>query len=330
MTNWIYIIAIIIVIVLAVLYFLPSLTSKLTSTNDGPFLLAGAPAVFQSSETNHFIDSGDSTVQGYFYILPLDRTPTAMKCNEPGYPSCEDGRFQTCICETASCKNCTFNGYSNLLSIGDIVNLQMLGTPDAGRPGKAMAQLTVKTESPVDSSGNSLVDSTGSSVVGGTPKPVIYVEVINLPPIPIQKWILITIARSGRRYDVYYNNELVSSSKTMYMISGAAEKTKTTVVGSARLSGYASSMNKYNYKVSSSDVSSYYKKSSDTRGAPLIAQELPSIAGSSPQGSSAGPTLPGFVIDKFPIPSLCGSGSCLDPPTTRPANPMYEWTTPYA
>ncbi len=327
MANWIYIIAIIIVIVLAVLYFLPSLTSKLTSTNDGPFLLAGAPAVFQSNETNDFIDSGDSTVQGYFYILPLDRTPTAMKCNEPGYPSCEDGRFQTCVCETSSCKNCTFNGYSSLLSIGDVVNLQMLGTPDAGRPGKAMAQLTVKTESPVDSSGNPLANYSEDSSAS---KPVIYVEVINLPPIPVQKWILITIARSGRRFDVYYNNELVSSTKTMYLISGTAENTKTTVVGSARLSGYASNMNKYNYKVSSSDVSSYYKKSTDTRGAPLISQELPSVAGSSPQGSNAGPTLPGFVIDKFPIPSLCGSGSCLDPPATRPANPMFEWTTPYA
>lgn len=325
--NWIYIIAIVIVIILAVLFFLPSLTGKLSSSNDGPFILSESPAVFQTSETNSLIEAGSSTLQGYFYMVPLDRTPTAMKCNEPGYPSCEDGRFDICVCETAACSNCMFHGYTNLISIGNVINFQVLGTPDAGRPGKAMAQLTVKTESPIDSSGNAPIDATGSSLLGGTAKPTLYVEVINLPPIPLQKWVLVTIARSGRRFDIYYNSELVSSTKTLYMVSTSAQRQRTVTVGNSRLNGYAGFMNKYNYKASSMDIGSYYKRSTDTRGAPLFSVDLPTIAGGSPEGSGAGPTL---AITNIPIPSLCPSGSCLDPPARRPANPMVEWTTPYA
>lgn len=328
--NWIYIIAIVIVIILAVLFFLPSLTGNQPSSNEGPFVLGDSPIVFQRTQTDSLIEAGDSTFQGYFYMVPLDRTPTAMKCNEPGYPSCEDGRFDTCVCETSSCKNCIFSGYSNLFSIGDIINFQVLGTPDAGRPGKAMAQLTIKTESPVDVSGNSVVDASGSPLFGGTAKPTYYVEVINLPPIPLQKWVLITIARSGRRFDIYYDSQLVSSNKNLYMVSTSAERQKGITVGSSRINGYAGFLNTYPYKVSSSDVNSFYKHSSDTRGAPLFSATLPTIAGGSPKGSGAGPTLPGTAITNMPVPSLCGSGSCLDPPTTRPANPLYEWTTSYA
>ncbi len=317
--NWLYIIAIIIVVTVAVLYFLPSLTGYPSSFKEGPFLLAESPSIFAATETNALIDGGNTTFQGYFYILPLDRTPTAMKCGEPGYPSCEDGRFQTCVCETSSCKNCTFHGYENLISIGNIIDFQILGTPDAGRPGKAMAQLSIRTQSPVDASGGEVLET-----------PVFYTEVIDLPPIPIQKWVMITIARTGRRIDVFYNNELVSSSKTLYMLATNAERTKTTTVGSPRISGYSGLMNKYDSNLSSYSVSSYYKSSSDTLGAPVMSQNLPTISGNQPRGSNAGPTLPGFAVTNFPIPSLCSGGSCLEPPSGRPANPLYDWETPYA
>jgi hypothetical protein len=150
--------------------------------------------------------------------------------------------------------------------------------------------------------------------------------VINLPAVPLQKWVMITISRSGRRYDVFYNNELVSSSKTLNMIATTADRGKQTLVGSSRLSGYAALLNKYDTNVSSASVGGVYKSSSDTRGAPILASALPSIAGNAPQGSNTGYTLAGYGK----IPSLCPSGSCLEPPATRPANPMYEWDTPYA
>ena len=317
--NWIYIIAIIIVITLAVLYFLPSLTRKPSSFKEGPYLLANSPAVFAATETNALIEGGNTTFQGYFYILPLDRTPTAMKCGEPGYPTCEDGRFQTCVCDSSSCQNCIFHGYENLISIGNIINFQILGTPDAGRPGKAMAQLTIRTQSPIDASGGEVLE-----------KPVFYTEVIDLPAISVQKWVMITISKTGRRFDVFYNNELVSSSKTLYMTATNAERTKQTNVGSSRISGYAGLLNKYDTNLSSLDVGKYYKDSTDTRGAPVMSDALPVVAGNKPMGSNAGPTLPGFAVTNFPIPSLCSGGSCLDPPTTRPANPLYDWDTPYA
>lgn len=317
--SWIYIIAIIIVIVFAVLYFLPSLTGKPSSFREGPYLLAETPGVFAATETNALIDGGNTAFQGYFYILPLDRTPTAMKCNEPGYPSCEDGRFDTCVCETKACANCKFHGYENLISIGNIVNFQVLGTPDAGRPGKAMAQLAVRTESPVDASGGELLEAT-----------IYYTEVINLPPVPLQKWVMITISKSGRRYDVFYDNELVSSTKLLHMPGISAERGKQTLVGSSRLSGYAALLNKYDTNVSASNVGNVYTSSSDTRGAPLLSTPLPAVGGNMPSGSTAGPTLPGYAVTNLSIPSLCPSGSCLDPPATRPANPMFEWDTPYA
>jgi hypothetical protein len=311
--NWIFIIAIVIVITFAVLYFIPSLGKKPVSSKDGPFLLAELPNVFASSDTDKFIEAGNASFQGYFYILPLDRTPTAMKCNEPGYPSCEDGRFDTCVCENSECANCVFNGYTNLISIGGIVNFQILGTPDAGRPGKAMAQLAVKTQN-TDASGGEVDYS---------------VEVLNLPAVPIQKWVMITIVKTGRRYDIYYNNELVSSNKTIFMIGTNAKRTKSTTLGDSRLSGYAGYVSMYSNSLSSADISTYYQSSSDTRGSPLLAVDLPAVAGGKPTGSGAGLSISGFVLNA-PIPSLCPSGSCLEPPPTRPANPMYDWTTPYA
>jgi hypothetical protein len=38
-------------------------------------------------------------------------------------------------------------------------------------------------------------------------------EMIELPPIPKQKWIFIAVLRDGRRFDVIYNNKIVASQR---------------------------------------------------------------------------------------------------------------------
>ena len=42
----------------------------------------------------------------------------------------------------------------------------------------------------------------------------IYIETFVLPPLPFQKWTMITINREGRRFDIYYNSTLYNTIRT--------------------------------------------------------------------------------------------------------------------
>ena len=42
-------------------------------------------------------------------------------------------------------------------------------------------------------------------------------EIIQLPPLPRQKWIHLCILRKGRRFDVLYNGKIVASKRLMYV-----------------------------------------------------------------------------------------------------------------
>jgi hypothetical protein len=307
--SW-FVYALILITVIAfgsIFYFNPSLLSgKLNASNIGPYELSSLTTLFDSSNVKTYEASGSMTIQAFFYITPLQRTPTAMTCNTPGNPSCEDGRFHTCTCvSNTDCTNCKSNGYLDLLKVGDTVALEILPAPDAGRQGKAMTQLAIRTQTNMDASGNAVDPS------GNKPLSKVHTEYLALPPIPLQKWCLVTIVREGRRFDIYYDDALVLSKKTSYVLSTTTDTTKAITAGGPGFTGYVAGVNLLQSAVSGYDVVAQYRKETDTRGAPFV-------------------TIPEKTITKasgFNLPSLCLIGCG---PKVMPSKPLMDWETQYA
>lgn len=328
MPWWLYLVFIVVAITGGLLYYFPQwFYPTIKAGAKGPYKLNTVTSIFDNTQALDFQRLGNFTIQGFVYIVPLSRTPTAMTCNTPGNPSCEDGRFHRCSCGTSfECSKCDRPGYLPLLQISNVAYLEILAAPDAGRQGKAMTQLAIKTEYNKDVSGNQVdasgvpVDASGNSTVSAK-----YIEVLALPPIPLQKWVMITIVREGRRYDVYYNDALVLSKRTQFKLAETPSNLGISL-GNPGLNGNAGAFTVYNTIQRSLDVSTAYKSMTDTRGAPNI--ELP-------QDSYTMVTRP--MIPQLTMPSgfgfnwsPCPSGNCFDAPKIRPAQPWLDWQTSYA
>jgi hypothetical protein len=370
MAWYLYILLVIIIVAALVFYFYP--VKNVVSSTFGPYNLSSSTAIFDNKSVQLFETSPSVTLQGFFYFVPMQRTPTAMTCNTPGNPSCEDGRFHTCYCGTTNdCSNCKRTGYYPLLQIGDTCFLEILPAPDSGRQGKALTQLSVITKTstlthpvaapvaapaarPAASSASvsaASVSAASSSASAAAPIPVpvavpapqpqqamfsaakspplvnmnsqftktdgfadiseTYVEFLTLPPIPLQKWVMVTIVKEGRRFDIYYDNHLVLSQKTENNLSTTTSQTGIKC-GNTGFSGYGGVFTLTPSALSGTTIAASYKQLSDTRGAPYITL---------PESTEVAPTK---------LFSLCPSGGCIQAPTIRPAKPWLDWDTAYA
>lgn len=298
------------------LTFMPK-SSPLTSSQDTtPYLLSKAPGILGKSDIDSFLQDSSSAFQGFFYILPLHRTSTAAPCGTGnGLSSCEDGRYDTCTCDDFKCTNCAHAGYLPLFTINGACTVEVLPSPDASRQGKAMVQLVLKTEAPQDASGNPITDASGNPLNDSSASDGYYIETVALPPIPIQKWVMITVSRTGRRFDVYYNTELVVSKTALYTIAKRGPRESQIKVGNPGLTGYITYITKYPTGLTLFDIQSQYKSRVDTTGAPILSQDLPEIGGNPSKASSF---------------SFLSSMPMIKESSPPPANPLFEWETPYA
>jgi len=289
--NWVLLsIAILTVIIILIIYFYPTLFNKSTAIEFiGPVNLSTATTIFNTESVKSFEQNNYGTLQGFLSIVPLHRTPTAFTCGTTGNPSCDTGRFDNCTCVDTTCSNCTRNGYYPIIQIGDTLSLEILPAPDAGRPGQAMAQLAITTQTNL------------------SPKTI---EILNLPPIPTQKWVMISIVKEGRRFSIYYNNALVLSQKTQYYVASSVGK-NGIICGNPVFNGSAANFTLTQTAMAGMEIAAAYTKYSDTRGVPYVSMKTDK------------------KLD-FTIPSLCPSGGCLQTPTIRPAQPYLEWDTSYA
>lgn len=281
-----------VVIIFAIMYLYPSLFYPIVKvTNADVFDLSSQMTVLDKATANSFEKDTEATIQGIFYMNPLQRTPTALRCGVPGYPNCGSGRFNQCECGTdPTCADCGRNGYIPILQIGTTCFLEVLPAPDAGRQGKATVQLAIRTKS----------DSHFT------------MEFFVLPPLDLQRWTMITIAREGRRFHIYYNNALVLSQKTNYMIAETGDE-KGVVCGNDGLNGKGTFFTLYHNLQTGTDVSSVYSQLTDTRGVPYVTWS----------SVKNGPY-------KFTMPSLCPTGDCIQKPCIRPSQPWLEWDSQYA
>ena len=287
-------------------------------TYSGPADLGVSNEIVSSDGVADFYTLGQASAQFFLYLNPLKRTGTYTSCGtNPNQPSCSDGTTGPCKCaeDTVDCSMCASNGYINIVNIAGVVALEILPVPDAGRQGSSMLQLTVKTETaPLKGSTSKLSQK--------------YIETLVLPPIPYQQWVMITIAREGRRFDISYNKTLVLSQITMNMpvTSKSSTNGKGLTSGGVGLMGTLTALTMYKSRQSAADIDKQYGKLADTRGKPY---GLPSIEGQSTMGQTIG-IVPMNSMPSFPTASWCVFGACLDEPTIQPANPMYNWATSYA
>lgn len=248
------------------------------------------------------------TIQAFIYPLPSQKTGTMTLCNpsgsaNPGEPECSSGQYNMCKCIGNDCSRCVHSGYVNLLSIGNVIRLELLAAPDASRRNAAGAQLVVRTTglgTPVLADGSS---------AGSTASPVqlVFEETIPLPHIPFQKWTFVTIAREGRRFDVYYNGKIVMSKRTQNVID-TRSAVGAIVAGDKSLNGKIALAEVLPQKVTQAEVEATYKAKSDTTGKPNVSETI-----------NLSDYLPG-----------CKGGDCLSPPAMRPTSPLLDWETQYA
>lgn len=138
---------------------------------------------------------------------------------------------------------------------------------------------------------------------------VMNTEMIDLPPIPRQKWVFIAILRDGRRFDVMYDTQIVASHRLddyPVVISSPLS------VGSDKLDGSVIHVIINDTRLNPKEVERLRSTYVDTNN--VIVEDNPI--------NLSLPTL-SFL-------SQCPSGFPCDTVTKTPVNNLVQWTTPYA
>ena len=316
-------ILILMIITFLVLTFIPIPFTSSTVQAEGPYDLSKKNDVFDSES---FLNSSSVTIQGFFYINDFQKTGITTPCSstDPSLPNCESGRYALCACDNTDCSRCVHTGYVPLINLNNVVTLEVLGSPDSSRQNKAAIQLTIKTQS------SALIEDISQNTINPSLNPVgdgsvnavsqLYIETFILPPIPYQKWVMISISREGRRFDIYYNDTLVLSKYTSTNIYN--EVTNSLIsIGNESINGQSGFFNLYKSIQSALNISTQYNSFINTRGSPLFSAPPPTISFDVNVSSQIGVAS---------LPSICSSGDCIKSPTNPPAKPYYEWTSSYA
>lgn len=140
---------------------------------------------------------------------------------------------------------------------------------------------------------------------GGNKKP----EIIELPPIPKQKWMFIAILRDGRRFDIIYNNEIVASEiLEFYPVVISSDLS----IGNNGLNGSVIHVIVNDTRLTPTNVERERVSHVNTNNMIL---EVDSITTS----------LPGMNLF-----AQCPPGLPCDPITKPPNNNLLQWKSPYA
>lgn len=323
MIGFIAIVLLVALTVGLVFYFSPSYAPKILATETGPHDLNSEKTVVDLKSTAPFYAGPQGSFQAFVYMTPAGRTGAHAPCGtNENQPSCTTGEFGPCKCDanTGNCDVCGHAGYQPLLNVAGVAVIEVLNAPDASRQGRAMVQLLVKT--------------VGPSVTTGSTTPQKYIETIPLPEIPLQKWVMITVAKEGRRFDVYYNDRIVHSQQALMMpVSSSSDSNFRGVTsGSAGLGGATALLTVFDRRLSSQDVAGHYSAVTDTRGNPYLNNTSLSMSASDVYGLV--PQYGKGMLETLGVSgasfNLCPKGGCFNTPVVRPASPLYDWSSSYA
>jgi hypothetical protein len=301
------ILAIVIAFLVFWVYFQKLQTDK-PSLSQGPFSLASKPQVATSDATKLLLNTSNTgTLSAFVYPLQAQKTGTVTLCNpsgseNPGEPECSTGQYNLCKCIGNDCSRCSHSGYVNVLNVSNVIRIELLASPDAGRPNAASTQLVVRTTG----MGRPLL-ANGQTDANGTQVQTVFEETIPLPNIPFQKWTFVTLAREGRRFDVYYNGKIVTSKRTQNVPDIRAAFGPITA-GDPNLTGKIALVESVGEKLNQSQIEARYKANADTTGEPKVSTPL-------------------NIFDYVPN---CEGGGCVQGPKMRPTSPLLDWDTQYA
>ena len=125
---------------------------------------------------------------------------------------------------------------------------------------------------------------------------------IILPPLPEQKWTMITISKKDRQIFVYYNSTLVLSKKALHTFSIVPPASQMPAyAGDTTLSGTIAMVAFYPSHQTTSDVTTTYGQMVDTRGNLNTLQAVPTSSSYTVNDTST------WGI----INTLCLDGSCF-------------------
>jgi len=136
-------------------------------------------------------------------------------------------------------------------------------------------------------------------------------EIIDLPPIPKQKWVFLAILREGRRFDVIYQNRIVASHRLQHYPVVVASPLS---VGNSGLEGSVIHVKMVGSRVAPKDVERERLAHTDTNGAVVEEMRI---------------SMPGFPSLSSVLPT-CLPGLPCDPVVAPPSNNLMEWGSPYA
>ena len=172
-------------------------------------------------------------------------------------------------------------GYSQIIAMPNVWSLQII-PPTTSASGVPACRLAIKT-----------VQNNGTS----------QLENLDLPNLPMQKWVHVAILREGRRFDVMFDNEIVGSLTCIGY---------PNIQTSAIVSGYASSGVRGSLvypqvaprRYTMPEVIEARKALSDTNGAPYTG---------------------GFKFPKFGCPNGL---FCIN--FDNPSTGLHSWKSPYS
>lgn len=276
----------------------------------GPFDLSKSQSIIPMSlDNNGFLKGGTGTFQCFVYMDSLTRTGEVNTCGiQPNQPSCSSGLYEECPCSNINdCKNCDHPGYREIFSLYGAYRFEVMNVPDAGRQNAVSSQLIVRT-----------TDTTRA-----------YIETIPLPPLSAQKWTMISITRSGREINIYYNDGLVSSSKLLNLPVETNVGGYIARSGASGLSGTIGLIYLTEEVLTTTMIGSKYTFMTDTRGTPINIQSKMTDFTSATQFYQSSPLLSNsFAFPRMnsidPIPVLGGHGASTQ------ISPIYNVQSSYA
>lgn len=175
--------------------------------------------------------------------------------------------------------------YTPLIDVPNNWALEISPSPSETKPTSARLRIQVKDASGIKS------------------------EMIDLPSLPKQKWIMIAILRDGRRFDVMYDNKVVASHRlTNYPVIISAPLN----VGNIGLDGKVIHVLIHSRRLLPSEVEKERIKYVDTNNVILEDHAI----------NMSFPSLKLFA--------QCPSGFPCEPVTKPPSNNLISWDTPYA
>lgn len=172
-----------------------------------------------------------------------------------------------------------------LFRFGDVLTFQLV---PGGVESAPKTQLVIQTQNP------------------SSPKSA---ETLDVAEFPTQTWVHLVLVREGRRFTVYYNGKVASSTRTLYVPS---INSASLVLGDQRLQGQYGLPKLAPTPYHLEEVQDELRQTSDTRHQPYVTDFW-------------------STMDFSLIQVGCPNGLfCFSTEGVPKVNPMKQWTSPYA